>query len=403
VPRFGRWRLAHGPEARSGDVALREHLAGERTVMVRLVSVSATGAATTLETAVLECVPHSLNATRERVFDVAAAWPARCLRRLLDSQLGNGARVVLNPDRVSFLGKAAVPLAAVRNFVRRRVTALNQEHWAVGVIAKPVQHVIDKFDAREIRWLDSRAGQVLADPVGILARGGGLQVLAEGYDFKDTQGRIVAFELDAAGAATPPREVLRLPVHASYPHLIERHGVTYCLPEAHASNRLQLFRAEAFPDRWVPDRVLLENFAGVDPTIVVHDGRLWLFVGNHANQDETALYLFFADDLLGPWHPHPSNPVKSDIRSSRPAGPLFRRATELFRPAQDCSRTHGGAVAINRILTLDPGEFREEFVTTLEPDSFGPYAHGLHSVAGAGNFTLVDGKRHEHLFGARFR
>lgn len=403
VPRFGRWRFVHGPEARADSAALREHLAGERTVMIRLVSISATGAATVLETGVLKCVPHSLTATRERVFEAASPWPARCLRRLLDGELGKGERVTCSADRLPTVARTLTPFASARNFLRRRINSMNEEYWSVGYIPKPVHHVIDAFDAREIHWIDVPEGQVLADPVGVRARERGVEVLAEAYDFKDRQGRIVAFEMDAEGTPTSPREVLRLAVHASYPHLIEHRGAIYSLPEAHASNRVQLFRADSFPDRWVSDRVLLEGFAGVDPTVIEHEGRWWLFAANHADQDETKLYLFFADDLFGPWSPHRANPVKCDIRSSRPAGPLFRHAGELFRPAQDCSRTYGGAVAINRILTLTPAEFREETVARLNPDPSGPMAHGLHSLAGVGNFTLVDGKRHEHPFGARFR
>jgi hypothetical protein len=396
VPPLGRWRFAHGPEARLADAGVREHLAGERTVMVRLVSLAADGTAGVLETGVLKCVPHSLAATRERIFGAIASWPARHLRR----GMARGPMVRIAPDR--HLSRAGVPLASARNFIRRRLNAMIEEHWAIGVIARPVQHVIDGFDAREIRWLEPPAGQVLADPVGGRMREGQIDLLAEAYDFRDRQGRIVALEVEAGGAASAPREVLRLPVHASYPHLIEHGGELYCLPEAQASNRVQLFRADPFPHQWWPDRVLLDSFAGVDPTVVRHEGRWWLFAGNHADQDETKLYVFHADDLFGPWRPHAANPVKCDIRSSRPAGPFFRRGSELFRPAQDCSRTYGGAMTINRIIELTPEEFREEVVAVLHPDAEGPRPHGLHSLAGVGDHTLVDGKRHTHPFGERF-
>ncbi len=395
-PPLGRWRFAHGPEARLADAGVREHLAGERTVMVRLVSIAADDTANVLETGVLKCVPHSLAATRERIFDAIASWPARHLRRAM----APGPMVRLEPGRQ--VSRAGVPLASVRNFVRRRLNAMIEEHWAIGLIARPVQHVIDGFDAREIRWLEPPAGQVLADPVGARMQDGKVQLLAEGYDFRDRQGRIVALEVDPHGGASAPREVLRLPVHASYPHLIEHDGAHYCLPEAHGANRVQLFRADPFPERWTPDRVLIESFQGVDPTLARHEGRWWLFAGNHADQDETKLYVFHADDLFGPWQPHAANPVKCDIRSSRPAGPLFRRGNELFRPAQDCSRTYGGAIAVNRIVELTPQDFREETVAVLDPDAGGPRPHGLHSLAGVGDYTLVDGKRHTHPFGERF-
>jgi hypothetical protein len=163
---------------------------------------------------------------------------------------------------------------------------------------------------------------------------------------------------------------------------------------------VQLFRADPFPDRWVPDTVLLENFAGADATVRFHEGRWWLFVGNHDDQDETKLFIFHADDLRGPWLPHASNPVKCDLRSSRPAGPLFMVDGKLYRPAQNCAVTYGGGVVVNRIERLTPEEFVEQPVRYIGPAAHGPYPHGLHTLSGAGNVTLVDGKRHSVSFAA---
>ncbi|MFX8406684.1 hypothetical protein ABTL65_19795, partial [Acinetobacter baumannii] len=47
------------------------------------------------------------------------------------------------------------------------------------------------------------------------------------------------------------------------------------------------------------------------------------------------LNAWFASDLLGPWHAHPGNPVKIDVRSARPAGTPFVVDGVLYRPAQD--------------------------------------------------------------------
>ena len=40
--------------------------------------------------------------------------------------------------------------------------------------------------------------------------------------------------------------------------------------------------------------------------------------------------------------------VKTDVRSARPAGTPFVYQGELYRPAQDCSRTYGGSIVIHR-------------------------------------------------------
>jgi hypothetical protein len=165
-----------------------------------------------------------------------------------------------------------------------------------------------------------------------------------------------------------------------------------------ALGRVQLFRADPFPDRWRADRILLQSFAGTDATLCHHDGRWWMFAGDHHDQDETKLFIFHAMDFFGPWAPHALNPVKSDLRSARSAGPLFEHEGALYRPAQDCSRAYGGAIALNRIRVLSPTEFVEETVRVLAPDPQGPYPDGLHTLTGIGNVTLVDGKRHARSF-----
>ena len=58
--------------------------------------------------------------------------------------------------------------------------------------------------------------------------------------------------------------------------------------------------------------------------------------------------------------PHRLNPLKIDVTSSRPAGPLFERDGMLLRPAQDCSSTYGAAVVLHRIVELTPDRFQEQ-------------------------------------------
>ena len=398
-PRLGYWRFIFGAEGRLTDPATREHAAGERGVLVRLVSIASDGRATLLEGGVIKAVTHSLAATRARIFDGIVDWPARALHRILDQSFHE----VRGPDVAYTLG--AAPTAAsqsitstLRGLVRRMAQESVEEHWTLGLIRKPVHHVIHSFDANAIEWIQPAPGHALADPLGAVERKGTLTVLAEGYDFKDRQGRIVALDLplsaQGSGLVAITREVLRLPVHLSYPHLIFHGSNIYCLPEASATGKVQLYRADPFPDKWVPDRILLQSFAGADATVHAHAGRWWMFVGNHADQDETKLYVFHAPDLLGPWEPHAMNPVKCDLRSARSAGPLFEHDGALYRPAQDGSAAYGGAVAVNRITRLTPAAFEEETVSVLRPSPASAYPHGLHTLLGIGGITLVDGKRH---------
>ena len=94
-----------------------------------------------------------------------------------------------------------------------------------------------------------------------------------------------------------------------------------------------------------------------------------------------------------PWEAHFLNPVKTDIRSSRPAGTPFSHEGELYRPAQDGSSSYGGSVTITRVDELTPERFREVAVATISPSPSDRYKDGIHTISAAGSRTVVDGRR----------
>jgi hypothetical protein len=139
---------------------------------------------------------------------------------------------------------------------------------------------------------------------------------------------------------------------------------------------------------------MLENLEVFDPTIAEIDGRWWLFCarGELGASTWEELHLFHAPTPLGPWTPHRRNPVKSDVRSARPAGRLFQHAGEWYRPAQDCSVRYGYAMSINRITRLTPTEYDEVVVQHIAPD-WSANLIGTHTLNAAGRLTVVDGMR----------
>lgn len=397
APRLAYWSFVYGDEPERIAPGLQEYVAGGRAAYARLVRLDSLDRGTVLKEGSVKTVGPSLGATRRRLLEAIVDWPGQLLKEALEEKTVAELPTVRLRRRGAVshvLLRIALPAAWLRNVLQRAAQKVTREHWAVGVIDAPVQQVCQSFDPDKIRWLPAPPDGFLADPFGVMHADGTLVVLAEAVSWQDGRGRIVAFEARADGTLTPREEIFGFTTHASYPQLIEHDGAIYCIPETLAQRRVQLFRATAFPYRWVADTVLLENFAGADATVCRHEDRWWLFVGNHDDQDEAKLFIFHAADLRGPWLPHAANPVKCDLRSARPAGPLFRLDGALYRPAQDCSVTYGGAVVLNRIDRLTPEHFSERPVRRLAPATKGPYPHGLHTLSGAGNLTLVDGKRH---------
>jgi hypothetical protein len=138
--------------------------------------------------------------------------------------------------------------------------------------------------------------------------------------------------------------------------------------------------------------VLIDGVRLVDATLYKAADRWWMFANSAAGATrmfDDELSLFHAEKLTGEWQPHAKNPVKSDARSSRPAGSLFVRDGALYRPAQVCVPRYGAGLAIQRVLKLTPQHYAERQVERLLAD---PAAglFGLHTMNRAGDLTVVD-------------
>lgn len=273
--------------------------------------------------------------------------------------------------------------------------ALYFEKWNFGLCAVPPDGFLGLSTAPQATWLPECAGlSYVADPFAASSHHG-LLLLAERFEERRNRGSIVSINWDGAAEAHMSSAIDRN-FHLSYPYLFRDGDHLYCVPEAAESGRVILFRAGPEPGQWRELGTLI-HFAAVDPTIFYRSGHWWLFCTSPDRSElpsaSTKLYVWFAETLTGPWRPHPLNPVKTDVRSSRPAGAPFIHGGRLYRPAQDCSETYGGAISLVEIVELSETTFAERLVTRIGADLNGPYPHGLHTLVRAGNGSAIDGKR----------
>ena len=105
------------------------------------------------------------------------------------------------------------------------------------------------------------------------------------------------------------------------------------------------------------------------------------------------LFLFWSDTLLSKdWHPHPCNPIVSDIRVARPAGNIFEYEGAWYRPAQDCSGKYGRALSFQRIDTIDETTYRKTPASRIEAN-WDATIDRVHTFNRAGRLTLIDGMK----------
>ena len=343
-------------------------------------------------------VDHSLEETVDTVLSHSAQWPALVMRRILQGDLvaaegspsTSNARVrkyPTNPIFLRFLWKR------MRNKMRFHQDSLNaHEEWNIGVLNRPIQHLLEPNPSLNVRWLPAPAqNSFRADPFGFVGGDGQLHVFYEKFDYVSGKGEIARLRPRRDNVLKRSRTVLELAEHLSYPFVVVRDGEVLVIPEQAARGRVDLYRLNSDMTALEHQALLLEEPL-VDPTVIEWNGRWWMF-GTKAPLTNVELFLYHAPRLEGPWTPHSLNPVKTDIRSARPGGTPFVHNGALYRPAQDSSVTYGGRIALNRVVELTPDRFVEETVRHIGPIGGTAYNKGMHTIAAVGDITVVDGKR----------
>ena len=356
--------------------------------------------------------PVSVWKTRRERYWKVASFMSRKLRDLAEqgvagigavpvtqaTDVGADARPT-NARLVSLLPRVAARYAKLQ--VERKACF---DQWFVAydfAPGAPPEVGVPETSFRTFRQLNPPRDRLWADPFPVYHRGRHYLFLEEML-YARNKGHIsvVEFENDEARR---PELVLETAHHLSYPFVFEWRGEMFMIPESaragdspaeQAQLSIPVFRAREFPRGWVQETAMLENLEVFDPTLAEIDGRWWLFCtrGELGASSWDELHLFHGPTPFGPWTPHRRNPVKSDVRSARPAGRLFRRGGEWYRPAQDCSVRYGYGMSINRITRLTPTEYEEVVVEHIAPDWTAKLI-GTHTLNAAGRLSVVDGIR----------
>lgn len=260
-----------------------------------------------------------------------------------------------------------------------------QDRWALAYAATELSAAgLPRPDG----WIDPPAGRFYADPF-LVHRGGEPWIFFEDYCAETGRGHIAATSLKDLDV----RPALRRDWHFSYPCLVPHGGELFCIPEQHEANSVSLYRCRGFPDDWVEETVLLDGFAGVDPTVFWWGGRWWMWVGDQRQRARDRTQLFYSPELTGPWTEHPVSPAIQRPDLARPAGLPWLLNEQLVRPAQNRTRTYGGGMVLYQVNRLTAEDYCETEWARWEPSPDWPYPDGLHHVSSLSGWTVWDAKR----------
>ncbi len=380
--RFGPQRQLHAH--RSFEAAV----AGRRAVDELIVTLEwKTGAAA------LRRAPVAVNSSSRSLTYNAALWKAAAtLPRAVTVLLSGSTQPRPAVNAIGAVPGQRIAAHAVggRRLVSHAVEqAFTRPRWSVAI--QPIDDVVPATDtvaSADTEWIHEP--DTIADP-WLLERD------ADTYLFVERQrigqhGVIAVARIGEDGHPEPLHDALVTDRHLSYPTVFEDAGDTWLLPESASTRKIQLFRAEEFPQRWSSPTTLINDIVAYDPTLHRNDDGYWLFacVSRFGLGHDDELWLFHSNALTGPWRPHPDNPVVEDPRRARPAGALFFAEGRLVRPSQDGSERYGKRIVLNEVLELNERRYRECQIATIEP-SWSPGLLATHTISRAGKWQALDG------------
>ena len=302
----------------------------------------------------------------------------------------------------SGVGRYAAGLVASAAVKRAYQLCLFSPHWRVGWRFVEDGGVWSRHSLEGVPWnsIADPGHHFYADPFPFTANGKTF-IFVEDFDHRKGIGTISAIPFDERGQTGPAETVLSEPWHLSYPYLFEHRGETWMIPESSQARRISLYRSDHFPSGWVHEANLIEDIDASDASLVRFGGKWWIFasVRDELGGLMDSLSLFYADDLLGPWLPHPANPVLVDVAGARQGGWFLLQEGQLWRPVQDCRAGYGRALGLAEVTVLNEQEYAQIIHTVLRPDVNWP-GRRLHTLNRFGKLECIDGSRNSPKFGA---
>jgi len=235
------------------------------------------------------------------------------------------------------------------------------KQWVIGIAHVDIKDIIrtKSFDP-PINWLPLESiNHFQADPFPMRTKDGNLNIFYENFIFDDFYGTISIMTLDHNLKPIKQKFLLDTKSHLSYPFFIRDDNKIYMFPEAAHSGKLSCFEYDPVHQSLSFLKVIMD-LPVLDPTILKHDGKYWLFGTLLGKDSHRKLYIYFSKNLLGPYTPHPENPVKNSLNGSRPAGNFIEIEGVYYRPSQNCENQYGESITINKINKLNELSFEEE-------------------------------------------
>ncbi len=247
------------------------------------------------------------------------------------------------------------------------------------------------YQSEREKWYDvpNSSRYWYADPM-LQEWGGKKYLFMEAYDMLWSVGRIAVSEWKGDGF-TSPEVIIKRPYHLSYPFTFSYQGDLYMIPETGQNKSLEIYRADDHTVfRWKRCKVLQDDIRYADATVAVDQG-MYYIIAYEEGRGEWKTHVFLLDmEKLA------IRRLETIIHSEnkyRPAGRIFEKDGEMFRPVQLGTKSYGEAVVIERIDSFVPFKttaVKEIRAEDLHIGNLKKPALGMHTLAVDDELYTVD-------------
>ena len=398
--KFGVWSFHHSDENRYRgglssfwEIYKKDHVNG--VVLQKLTDKLDAGII--LKKGYYKTINHSHSANIDQIYYESEKFPLQVCKDLIngiDNQFPSHTKAPVfhvpgNFKMIYFL------LKILKNKIHFHLIELFLiEDWNTAIIDQSLENILKNnllnTDKLKIRWLPKPKNRIFsADPFIFTDKNGNSNLLYEDYDYRARKGKISSTIINNENKTSVAIEE---DFHLSFPFILNHNNNIYCIPESFEKNQIRLYKLDETSNKFQFIKPLIENTAAVDPILFKHKNLWWLFF-TKKDLPSVNLYAYYSKEFDGNFKEHKNNPIKIDIRSSRSAGAPFYFNGMFCRPVQDCAKTYGDKIHINKIEKLSPTEFSEKTIETIMPVENSKFCKGIHTINSDGKYTVIDGKR----------
>lgn len=266
--------------------------------------------------------------------------------------------------------------------------------WIIGICRDDIKEIIrtKTFDP-DINWIRIKHDKLIADPFFLDSTNGNFKIIYEELRYKDYYGKISMMSFDQSFKQINHKMILDTKSHLSYPFVFKENNKSYVFPESKQNGKLSCYEYDPINESLNFSQNILD-LPLLDSTILKHKNKYWIFGTISDNGYDYNLNIFFSESLLGPYVPHPNNPVKRGLDGTRSAGNFIEVDGIYYRPTQNCAIEYGQSIAINKVIELNENNYAEESYMTIRINTKNKNNYGLetiHTINVMDNIILVDG------------